>query len=209
MKTEIKIKQGGGYILLIVIVILILAGGFFYTKYKNAKQDNITLQATKTALLNDTIIYYEAKNGKLVAEVEQVMLEKKELDKYNTQIKADLKNMKIKLRDAEMYISTQIETNVKPPDMPLKDTVYIEKEKLVLAKYFSWEDAWGGMSGIIHRDTLKQPNYYSRDTIAAVGTKIYKYKFLGLRFKVIGAKLKVSNKNPHSDVALPEYVKLE
>src|SRR3989339_349358 len=193
-------KGNGGSTLLVVLLLIAVAGCLFlYSKYRSGKAEITELKATKTALLNDTVMYYQAKNGQLVAEVEKVTLEKKELDKFNTQIKADLKNMKIKLRDAEMYISTQTTTNVKPPDMPLKDTNYIENKKPVLAKYFEWSDSWGGMSGIIHRDSLKQPNYYSRDTISAVGTKVYKYKFLGIRFKVIGARLNVSNKNPHSD----------
>lgn len=203
-------KSNKGAVLIAVLLLLSLAGCyFFYSKYKSGKAEIVELKATKTALLNDTVMYYRAKNGQLVAEVDRITLEKNELDLRNTQIKSDLKNMKIKLRDVEMYISTQLVTNVKPPDMPLKDTIYIEREVPALGKYFEWSDSWGGMSGIIHRDSLKQPNYYSRDTISAIGTKVYKYRFLGLRFKVIGAKLNVSNKNPHSEVSAPEYVKLE
>jgi len=203
-------KSSKGTALIIVLLLLSFAGCFFfYTKYKNSKAEMIELKATKIALLKDTVEYYKARNGQLVAVVEKVTLEREELDLYNTQIKADLKNMKVKLKDAELYISTQLLTVVKPPDAPLRDTVIIEREKPILAKSFSWSDPWGGMGGMIYNDSLKQPYYYSRDTLIGVGEKIYKYKFLGLRFKVIGAKLKVSSKNPNSSVQMPEYVKLE
>lgn len=203
-------KSNRGTALIIVLLLLSVFGCFFFwNKYKNSKVEIVELKATKTALLNDTVMYYKAKNGQLVAEVEKVTLEKKELDLYNTKIRADLKNMKIKLRDAEMYISAQTTTNVKPPDIPLRDTIFIEKEKPVVGKSFSWSDKWGGMGGIIYNDSVKQPYYYSKDSITAVGTKIYKYKFLGLRFKVIGATLKITNANPNSTVSAPKYVKLE
>ncbi|MCK9629501.1 MAG: hypothetical protein M0R37_13035 [Bacteroidales bacterium] len=203
-------KSNRGTALIIVLLLLSVFGCFFFwNKYKNSKVEIVELKATKTALLNDTVMYYQAKNGQLVAEVEKVTLEKKELDLYSTKIRADLKNMKIKLRDAEMYISTQTTTNVKPPDIPLRDTIFIEKEKPVFGKSFAWSDEWGGMGGIIYNDSVKQPYYYSKDSITAVGTKIYKYKFLGLRFKVIGATLKITNANPNSTVSAPKYVKLE
>lgn len=203
-------KSNRGTALIIVLLLLACFGCFFFwNKYKNSKAEIVGLKATKMALLNDTVMYYKAKNGQLVAEVENVTLEKKELDLYSTKIRADLKNMKIKLRDAEMYISAQTTTNVKPPDIPLRDTIFIEKGKPVIGQSFSWSDEWGGMGGIIYNDSVKQPYYYSKDSIAAVGTKIYKYKFLGLRFKVIGATLKITNANPNSTVSAPKYVKLE
>jgi hypothetical protein len=209
MKTTVSVRSGGG--IATALIILLLAGGvfLFWNKYQKAKKEIVTLEATKTALLEDTVKYYLSKAGKLVAEVEKITLQRNELDKYNTQVKKDLKNMKVKLRDAEMYISTQLSTIVKPPDIPLRDTVYLDREKPVLAKSFEWSDSWGGMGGVIYQDTVKQPYYHSRDTITGIGEKVFKYKFLGLRFKVVGAKLKVSSKNPHSEVSLPEYVQLE
>lgn len=203
-------KSNKGTALIVVLLLLSFAGCFFfYTKYKDSKAEIVELKATKIALLRDTVEYYKSRNGQLVATVEKVTLEKNELDLYNTQIRADLKNMKIKLKDAELYISTQLVNVVKPPDIPLRDTVYLDKEQPVLAKSFSWSDPWGGMGGIIYNDSVKQPYYYSRDTLIGVGEKIYKYKFLGMRFKLIGAKLKMSNKNPNSKVLAPEYVQLE
>ena len=193
------------------ILLLLAIGGsvFFYLKDRKHRQEITDLKATKTALLKDTIEYYEAKNGQLVATIERVVLEKKETDLYNTKIKDDLKNMKIKLRDAELYISTNITNNTKPPDIPLIDTIIIEKEKIVAAKAFSWSDRYGGMGGIIVNNIITQPYYYSRDTIAIAGKKVYKFKFLGIGFKVIGASLSVTNVNPNSQVSSPMYVKLE
>ena len=203
-------KSNRGTALIIVLLLLADLGCFFFWhRYKEGKREITELKATKTALLNDTVMYYNARNGQLVAEVEKVTLEKKELDLYNTKIRADLKNMKIKLRDAEMYISAQTTTNVKPPDIPLRDTIFVEKDKPIIGKSFNWSDHWGGMGGIIYNDSVRQPYYYSKDSITAVGVKVYKYKFLGLRFKVIGAKLKVANANPNSTISSPEYVNLK
>lgn len=196
-------------LIIVLLLLSVLGCFFFYTKYRTSKAEIVELKATKTALLNDTVMYYQAKNGQLVAEVEKVTLEKKELDLYNTKIRADLKNMKIKLRDAEMYISAQTTTNVKPPDIPLRDTIFVEKDKPIIGKSFSWSDQWGGMGGIVTEKEIKNPYYYSKDSITAVGVKVYKYKFLGLRFKVIGAKLKVTNLNPNSTISAPEYINLK
>ena len=93
--------------------------------------------------------------------------------------------------------------------IPLRDTIFVEKDKPIIGKSFSWSDEWGGMGGIVAEKEIKNPYYYSRDSLILVGERIYKYKFLGLRFKVIGAKLKVTNANPNSTISSPEYVNLK
>lgn len=196
---------------LIVVLLLLALGGclFFYSKYHKSKAEIIDLKATKIALLQDTVEFYKARNGQLVATVAQVTLEKNELDLYNASIKKELKNMKIKLRDAQSITTVSTESNVKPSDIPLKDTSYVEQNKPVTAKSFSWSNPWGGFSGIIYRDTVRQPKMFSRDTITSVGTKVYKYHILCFRFKVVGATLKSTNANPDAHITYTEYVKLK
>ena len=201
-------NRSSAFLWVLLLLALFLAV-FLFVRYNNGRKEITELKATKTALINDTILYYKARNGQLVAEVEKVTLEKKELDLYSTKIRADLKNMKIKLRDAELYISTNTSTYIKPPDIPLRDTIYIDKDKPIIGKSFSWSDNYGGMGGIVTETEVKSPYYYTKDTLIAVGEKVYKYKFLGLRFKVIGARLKVTNANPHSTITSPEYLNLK
>ena len=201
-------NKGSAFFWVLLLLALFLAV-FFFVRYNNGRKEIIELKATKTALINDTILYYKARNGQLVAQVEKITLEKKEIDSYNTRIKSDLKNMKIKLREAELYISANVTNVVKPPDIPLRDTIYIDKDKPIIGKSFSWSDNYGGMGGIVTETEVKSPYYYTKDTLIAVGEKVYKYKFLGLRFKVIGARLKVTNANPHSTITSPEYLNLK
>lgn len=209
MKTEVSVKSGGGATLIFLLFLSVLAGGYFFYKYSQGKKEIIDLKATKTALLRDSVGYYKAKNENLVAVVEKISLEKEEIDLYSKKIRSDLKNMRIKLRDAELYISTNTSTYIKPPDIPLRDTIYIDKDKPIIGKSFSWSDNYGGMGGIVTETEVKSPYYYTKDTLIAVGEKVYKYKFLGLRFKVIGARLKVTNANPHSTITSPEYLNLK
>jgi len=201
-------NKGSAFVWVLLLLALFLAV-FFFVRYNNGRKEITELKATKTALINDTILYYKAKSGQLVAQVEKITLEKKEIDSYNSRIKSDLKNMKIKLREAELYISANVTNVVKPPDIPLRDTIYIENDKPVEAKTFEWHDNYGGMGGRIIGNSVLSPYYYSKDTLTLVGTKIFKYKFLGLRFKVIGAELRVTNKNPNSTITAPEYIKLK
>ena len=74
----------------------------------------------------------KAKNGTLYAKTEALSLSESKLKKYNSELTAELKNLRIRVRDLESTSQTIIDTDI-DITTPLRDTIIIPK---VVSKSF-------------------------------------------------------------------------
>ncbi|NCB02449.1 MAG: hypothetical protein EOM67_09825 [Spirochaetia bacterium] len=187
----------------IVVLILCLCAVIMY--FREVVKENLRLERNQVALLSDSLSHYRTKTGELVSSVEQLEMTIGELRRHRSELVSQLKSMRIRLRDVQSLSTTAIENRVEV-FVPIRDTIYIDTEKVVKAQSFHWSDAWTSIQGVIQNDSVKL-KYQSRDTLLQV-VRVVPKRFLFFRWGVKEIRQDVKVSNPNAKITCNELISL-
>lgn len=181
---------------------LIIYANVLSHSLNRAKQTISALEKNERVLLYglDTL---RAKNGTLYAKTEALSLSESKLKKYNSELSAELKNLRIRVKDLESTSQTIIDTDI-DITTPLMDTIIIPK---VISKAFDYSDTYVKIWGVVGQDSIKI-NYQSTDTL-----RIFHYyerkKFLFFRWGIKSENWIIKNNNPNNRIAAFNVIQIE
>ncbi len=181
---------------------LIIYANVLSHSLNRAKQTITALEKNERVLLYglDTL---KAKNGTLYAKTEALSLSESKLKKYNSELTAELKNLRIRVKDLESTSQTIIDTDI-DITTPLRDTIIIPK---VISKAFDYKDPYVNIWGVVGQDSIKI-SYQSTDTL-----RIFHYyerkKFLFFRWGIKSENWIIKNNNPNNRIAAFNVIQIE
>lgn len=156
------------------------------------------------AAANETIKYYQAKNGQLVAQNDVLNLKYSELKNIYPSIIAEIKNLDLKPKQITHYSETLVKQD-KEIITHLKDSLIRDT---IQAKVFNYQDSFYSVSGIAIGDT-QHVHITSRDSIIQVVYKGKRYRpwlwiFSPRKFEQV-----ISCKNPNSTILYNRTIQIE
>lgn len=172
------------------------AGIFFLNKsYQKEKKERLRLENNQRVLIS-SINQWRTKNGDLVARTESLNLKVWELERYNAEITAELKDMKIRPKDVDVISKVEIEQS-KEVSIPIRDTSNV----LPIVSSFSYSDQYTRIKGTISTGSPQVLNmtYMTTDSLTLIH-HIQKKKFLFIRWGVKNEWWDIKNKNPANTI---------
>lgn len=181
--------------LICLILAAFLVGYIDYTKKE--------IEARKTAENNVKILMtdnttFKTKLGLQASEAEALRLTINQFKKLRSEDALLIKDLKVKLKDAEFLIKIGTKTEYKfvtqVRDSLIRDTIY---------PCFDYTNKWYHIDGCVKNKQLIA-NTYFLDSLSIVGSPIKKGWFIFK--KTIGSKITVANMNPSSKITYNEFI---
>lgn len=159
-------------------------------------------------VLTDSVEFYRTKSGKHAASRQVFELRASELERYNAQLAAQVRELRIKARRLEAAATTATATIVELRAR-LRDTViYREPEAGPIiretVKVFRWADPWVTIEGLIDGDSVGC-RVESIDTLQQIVHRVPR-RFLFIRWGTKAIRQEVVSSNPHTQIVYTEYV---
>ena len=199
------IKQYG-ILLLIVLFIITLGTAAVLINTTQKQKEEIERLSSNQEILNDSVVFYKSKSGKLVANVDELIYSVKELKKYDQENIALIKDLNLKLKQVENIINSGIITVVRDT-IPIRDSIFITKDTM---KCFDKKDNYINLTGCIPKGNKEVIiDLQMKDTIVSVAHWNYKKWFI---FKFRDKKnisLETTNKSPYSIIKYSKYIKIK
>lgn len=189
-------------IIITLLTLLLIAGAGMKTihnRYKKEKAERERLEGNQSVLLSD-ISTYKAKNGEIITRTEALIQTESELKRYNTELLAEVKNLRVRVKDLQSHISITTETTLEKT-VVLRDTLL-----LPYVKSFEYKDEYTTIKGALTKDSVKL-SYHSTDSIQ-VFQHIEKHSFLFIRWGVKNEWWDIKNSNPHTTIKGFEVTKI-
>ncbi len=140
-------------------------------------------------------------NGRTAAEAEALRLNLSELKRLRSEDAERIRDLGIRLRDAESYAQSAAATHVEVV-VPLHDTVIIRDT----VRLFRWRDAWVEVEGTILRDSVSC-RVESVDTLRQVVWR-QRRRFLFIRWGTKALRQRITSSNPHTRIVATEYIEI-
>lgn len=194
------------FVVIVCIICVGLANAVYLLtkKLKEVKADRKRIESNYFNA-NQVIDSIKDKNGKLHYTVETLNLNKSELEKAKAGLVAEIKNMRIKIKNLESVSNIEIRYVVRDSLIPTKqinDTTFITERKnkwLTNTWKSTLTDNGGKLTITDYRLTLND-SIITPVEFTKKGWWIFK--------KVTGVKIHVKSKNPYSHIDRIEYVKV-
>lgn len=189
-----------------VIIILMIISTFFVSKIIKLREENSRLSNNfkESKFKLDSVI---TKNGDLVYSVHSLELKKSEIEDYDENLKKELKDMGIKLKNFEAVIELDVDVEYRTDTVKIKqisDTSYI----------CSYGDKWlNSEQRLILTENGKKPRIDSVSVHVDVDLDIYEeieYKGWWFWKKAKGIKIHVKSddKNPYLKIDAIKTIKI-
>ena len=154
----------------IIVFLFVCCVAFEFGKlYFKEKKEKDRLQKSFAAA-NETIRYYKAKNGQLVAQTTTLQLRYDELKQIFPKVIDEIKNLDIKPRHVTGYSETVVKQE-KEIVTKLKDSLVCDT---IHAKIFNYQDSFYTVKGIAIGDT-QRVHITSKDSIIQLAYKGKRY----------------------------------
>lgn len=159
-------------------------------------------------VLTDSVEFYRTKSGKHAASRQVFELRASELERYNAQLAAQVRELRIKARRLEAAATTATATIVELRAR-LRDTVIYREPKAgpiigETVKVFRWADPWVTVEGLIDGDSVGC-RVESIDTLQQIVHRVPR-RFLFIRWGTKAIRQEVVSSNPHTRIVYTEYV---
>lgn len=162
-------------------------------------------------VLTDSVEFYRTASGKHAASRQVLELRTGELEQYNAQLAAQVREMRIKTRRLEAAASTVTATVVEPRTRFRDTVIYREPEAgpviQSLAKVFRWADSWVTVEGLIDGDSVRCA-VRSIDTLQQIVHRVPR-RFLFIRWGTKAIRQEVVSSNPHTNIIYTEYIEFK
>lgn len=168
------------------------------------------LLADKFALW-DSLEHYRTKSHDYAVSVGVLELSRAELERNCTRLKAEVRDLGIKLKRVQEANTTATNTQVQIITQ-VRDSIVYEKDTtgqghLDSLKYLHWQDPWVDFRGELRGDELNA-QLESRDTLIQVMHRVpHRFWFITWGTKEIRQEVKTSN--PHTIITYSESIKVK
>lgn len=181
-------------------------------------------------VLTDSVEFYRTASGKHAASRQVLELRTSEMERYNAQLAATVRELRIKVRrlEAAATTATWTEVQITAPLEPVgrkpsawekygagvrraADSVkatldwrYSGLPKVPEAKVFRWSDQHVSVDGIIRTDSVSC-HVTSIDTLRQIVHRVPR-RFLFIRWGTKAIRQEVVSSNPHTQIVYTEYI---
>lgn len=183
-------------------------------------------------VLTDSVMFYRTESGKSAASRQVFELRASELERYNKQLAATVRELRIRTRrlEAAAMTATRTEVQITTPLEPAgpqpsawekygaavrrnADSVKAALDRkfpglpsVPEAKVFRWSDRHVSVDGIIRADSVSC-HVISIDTLQQIVHRVPR-RFLFIRWGTKAVRQEVVSSNPHTQIVYTEYIEL-
>lgn len=184
-------------------------------------------------VLTDSVEFYRTESGRSAASRQVFELRASELERYNAQLAATVRELRIKARrlEAAAMTATRTEVQITAPLEPAGpqsssawekygaavqrdadsvkaalDRKFSGLPKVPEAKVFRWSDRHVSIDGVIRADSVNC-QVVSIDTLQQVVHRVPR-RFLFIRWGTKAVRQEVVSSNPHTQIVYTEYIEL-
>ena len=184
-------------------------------------------------VLTDSVEFYRTASGKHAASRQVLELRASEMERYNAQLAATVRELRIKVRrlEAAATTATRTEVQITAPLEPASpqpsawekygagvrraadsvkaalDRKFSGLPKVPEAKVFRWSDRHVSVDGVIRADSVSC-HVESIDTLQQVVHRVPR-RFLFIRWGTKAIRQEVVSSNPHTNIVYTEYIELK
>lgn len=219
----------------ILIITLLVTGGLLWlqtVRLRGERAERRRVQSNNE-VLTDSVEFYRTESGKHAASRQVLELRASEMERYNAQLTAQVRELRIKVRRLEAAATTATRTEVQitaslEPAGPQPtawekygagvrraadlvkaalDREFTELPKAPEAKFFRWADRHVSVDGIIRDDSVSC-HVTSIDTLRQIVHRVPR-RFLFIRWGTKAIRQEVVSSNPHTRITYTEYIELK
>ena len=216
----------------ILIITLLVIGGLLWlqtVRLRGKRAERRRVQSN-IEVLTDSVEFYRTECGKHAASRQVLELRASEMERYNAQLTAQVRELRIKVRrlEAAATTATRTEVQITAPLEPAgpqptawekygagvrraADSVKaaLDREfsglpKVPEAKIFRWADRHVSVDGIIRTDSVSC-HVTSIDTLRQIVHRVPR-RFLFIRWGTKAIRQEVVSSNPHTQIVYTEYI---
>lgn len=184
-------------------------------------------------VLTDSVEFYRTESGRSAASRQVFELRASEFERYNAQLAATVRELRIKVRrlEAAAMTATRTEVQITAPLKPVGpqpsawekygagvrkaadsvkaalDRKLSGQPKVLEAKVFRWSDRHVSVDGIIRADSVSC-QVVSIDTLQQIVHRVPR-RFLFIRWGTKAVRQEVVSSNPHTQIVYTEYIELK
>ena len=216
----------------ILIITLLVIGGLLWLQTVRLRDERAERRRVQSnnEVLTDSVEFYRTESGKHAASRQVLELRASEMERYNAQLTAQVRELRIKVRRLEAAATTATRTGVQitaplEPAGPqptawekygagvrrAADSVKaaLDREfsglpKVPEAKIFRWADRHVSVDGIIRTDSVSC-HVTSIDTLRQIVHRVPR-RFLFIRWGTKAIRQEVVSSNPHTQIVYTEYI---
>lgn len=218
----------------LIIALLVLSGLLWIqtVRLRDERAERRRVQSNNE-VLTDSVEFYRTASGKHAASRQVLELRASELERYNAQLAATVRELRIRTRRLETAATTATRTEVQIT-APLKpagpqpsawekygagvrraadsvkaalDRKFSGLPKVPEAKVFRWSDRHVSVDGVI-RDDSASCRVVSVDTLQQIVHRVPR-RFLFIRWGTKAIRQEVVSSNPHTNIVYTEYIELK
>lgn len=220
----------------ILIITLLVTGGLLWlqtVRLRGERAERRRVQSNNE-VLTDSVEFYRTASGKHAASRQVLELRASELERYNAQLAAQVRELRIKARRLEVAATTatRTEVHITAPLEPagpqpssawekygagvrraadsVKDALnrkFSGLPKVPEAKVFRWSDRHVSVDGIIRADSVSC-HVISIDTLQQIVHRVPR-RFLFIRWGTKAIRQEVVSSNPHTNIIYTEYIEFK
>ena len=195
-----------GYIVSVIIVVASIISLVISVKScQNLKQENKRLESNQDALLSD-ITFYQTKDSLNVASIQQLELTNAEFKKYNADLVAEAKNLKLKVKNIESVSRTSTITlyDIEPQ---WRDSIVYRDGRIDTIRCVSYDDDYLSFY-LCEEDSVTKSKIEIHDTIIQFVYTVPK-KWWFFKWGVKAIRQDIYSKNPNTKISYTEYIVLK
>lgn len=218
----------------LIMALLVLSGLLWIqtVRLRGERAERRRMQSNNE-VLTDSVEFYRTESGRSAASRQVFELRASELERYNAQLAATVRELRIKARRLEAAAMTATRTEVQIT-APLEsagpqpsawekygagvrraadsvkaalDRKFSGLPKVPEAKVFRWSDRHVSVDGVI-RDDSASCRVVSVDTLQQIVHRVPR-RFLFIRWGTKAIRQEVVSSNPHTNIVYTEYIELK
>ena len=219
----------------LIMALLVLSGLLWIqtVRLRGERAERRRVQSNNE-VLTDSVEFYRTASGKHAASRQILELRTGELERYNAQLAAQIRELRIKVRRLEAAATTATRTEVQitaplePADPQSSsawekygagvrraadsvkaalDRKFSGLPKVPEVKVFRWSDRHVSVDGMIRADSVSC-HVESIDTLQQVVHRVPR-RFLFIRWGTKAIRQEVVSSNPHTNIVYTEYIELK
>ena len=218
----------------LIIALLVLSGLLWIqtVRLRGERAERRRVQSNNE-VLTDSVEFYRTASGKHAASRQVLELRASEMERYNAQLAATVRELRIKVRrlEAAATTATRTEVQITAPLEPASpqpsawekygagvrrsadsvkaalDRKFSGLPKVPEAKVFRWSDRHVSVDGVIRADSVSC-HVESIDTLQQVVHRVPR-RFLFIRWGTKAIRQEVVSSNPHTNIVYTEYIELK
>lgn len=217
----------------LIIALLVLSGLLWIqtVRLRGERSERRRMQSNNE-VLTDSVEFYRTESGRSAASRQVFELRASELERYNAQLAATVRELRIKARrlKAAAMTATRTEVQITAPLEPASpqpsawekcgagvrraadsvkaalDRKFSGLPKVPEAKVFRWSDRHVSVDGVI-RDDSASCRVVSVDTLQQIVHRVPR-RFLFIRWGTKAIRQEVVSSNPHTQIVYTDYIEL-